>query len=274
MAQGPTKTTDLVDPKVYADAVQYQLKQAMRFTPLAQVDNTLQGVAGSTLVFPKFTYIGDATEVGEGEAIPLDKLGQTTAEVKVKKASKGVSITDEARVNGYGDAYGESARQQGVALGNKLDTDLMNVALQGSQTATIAAPTVDGLQQALDVFNDDGDYTYVAIMSPKNASALRADAVKNKVGSEVGANQLITGTYLDIYGTQIVRTRKMADDKIVLIKVDPASPALKLVMKRDVTVKTDQDIIHDTTIMTAGVIYAPYLYDDSKVVVATINKGK
>lgn len=269
MADNMTMIADLVNPEVNAPIVQYTMQHAMRFTPLAQVDNTLVGNAGDTLQFPKFTYIGDAKNIAEGQAIPFDKLGTKMTKVKVQKAAKGTMITDEAVLSGYGDAIGESTRQLGLSIADFVDTAVLTAAKSGSQKATIA-PTVEGLQTALDVFNDEDDSTVVAIMSPKTASKLRMDAINKKLGSEAGANQVINGTYYDVLGAQIVRSKKLTDTEMILIKANQSSPALKLVMKRNVLLKTQQDIDHDAIKMTATEHFAAFLYDDTKVVVATV----
>lgn len=268
-----TKLENLVNPEVYAPMVSAELQKAIRFAPLAQVDTTLEGTPGNTLTVSRFEYMGDAAVIGEGQPIPMDQLGTNTADVKVFKIGKGTQLTDESILSGLGDPVGESTQQLGMALGNTVDTALLEVALS-TQTQTVSLTeanlTTDSegeFQKALDVFNDDGDFPYVAIMSPKTAGKVRLSLGKN---TEKAVNALVSGTYLDVLGVQVVRTRKISDDKIVFIKVNPKSPALKLVMKRGVQVESDRDIVRKMTIITADEYFAPYVYNPANIVVATI----
>ena len=176
----------------------------------------------------------------------LEKALRFTPLVKVKKAGKGTQITDEAVLSGYGDPIGESNRQLGLALANKIDDDLLTAAKAGKQKVTDIEMTVDGLETALAVFPDDSDDSQVVfVVNKKNAMKLRRDAQKQMAGSDVGANAVIANTRYAVEGVQIVETNKLGDTEGILL-------------------------IKKLTTITADEHYAAYLYNDSKVVVATI----
>lgn len=261
MVVGQTKLANMVDPEVMADIISASLAKAIRFTPLAQVNTNLVGRPGSTLTFPAFTYIGDAADIEEGEAIPLDQMATAEKPVTVKKAGKGVEITDEAILSGLGDPLGEANKQLTMAIANKVDNDL----LAAAETATQSAPSVVDvatLQAALDVFEDEDDQPAAIVMNPADAALLLTDARAKSLGSEVSANSLMNGTYANVLGVEVVRSNKVEAGKFYLIK----QGALALVMKRAAQVEADRDIVKKTTVITADQHYAAYLYDASKVV--------
>lgn len=275
MADTLTKLADLVNPQVLAPIVSYEFKNAMRFTPLASIDNTLTGTAGNTLTFPAFTYIGDAQDVAEGAPIPLDKLGTSTTSATVKKAAKGTEITDEAVLSGYGDPVGESTKQLGLSIANKVDNDILAAALTATQSVDFAA-TSDMVQSALTTFatnSDDDDSPVVAVMSPADAAALRKAARNEGTGSEVSANALVNGTKFEVLGVQIIESNKVTAGQAIFIKVNATSPAIKLIMKKSASVETDRNIITKTTVLTADEHYVAYLYDPTKVVVANASSN-
>ena len=271
MAEGMTKLANLIDPEVFAPIVSAKIQKAIRFAPLAVVDTTLVGQAGSTLKFPAYDLIGDAVDVAEGTPIPLHQLGQTSKGVTVKKAGIGVEITDEAVLSGLGDPKSEAANQIADAIAHKVDDDLIAAIDTGSvQTATATAWDLAGVQAALDVFNDEDDSQAVIVMNPIDAGALRVSAGTTWLGqTEVGANALIAGTYGDVLGVQVVRSRKVPKGTAYIIKVG----ALRLVMKRNVMVESDRDIVKKTTVITGDEHYAPYVYDPTKIVKVTVGAG-
>lgn len=261
-----TKLTNLIDPQVMADMISAELPNALRFTPLAEVNRDLQGRPGSTLSFPAWEYVGDATEVAEGAAIPLDQMSTSEKQVAIKKAAKGVEITDEAVLSGLGDPIGEANRQLLMAIANKVDNDMIAAAKTATQSVEIANGAkldVAKLQEAVDVFSDEEEEPMVLLAHPSDASALRTDAQKNFLfGSDVGANAFIRGTYGEVLGVQIVRSRKVEEGAPLLVK----RGALALVLKRDAEVESDRDITTKTTVITADEHYAAYLYNEAKVV--------
>ena len=270
MADEITKLADLVNPEVLAPIVSYEFANGMRFTPLASVDNTLQGNPGDTLKFPAYKYIGDAEDVAEGAAIPLDKLGTATTSATVKKAAKGTEITDEAVLSGYGDPVGESSKQLGMAIANKVDNDILAAAKTATQTVDFTADS-DGVQAALTTFSsvgDDDDSPVVAVMNPADAAKLRKSARAEGTGSDVAQNALVSGTKFEVLGVQIIESNKITAGNAIYIKLNPAKPAIKLIMKRSVQVETDRNIVTKTTVMTADEHYTAYLYDPTKVVLA------
>ena len=85
-----TYLADLIDPQVIADYINEKLIPAIKFAPLATIDDSLVGTAGSKLSFPAYTYIGAAESVAEGTDIPIAKLGTTMKEVEISKLGKAV----------------------------------------------------------------------------------------------------------------------------------------------------------------------------------------
>ncbi|ORJ27926.1 N4-gp56 family major capsid protein [Streptococcus oralis] len=276
MTQGTTTTAQVINPQVMADMVSAKLPKLIKFTPLAYIERTLVGIPGDTLTVAKWTYSGDATEITEGQAIPVDQLGTSKTTMTIKQAGKAVEITDKAALVAHGDIYSEAARQIALAIANKVDNDLVAVAKTATQNIAEAPITVDSIDKALQIFEDEEDAKYVALVNPKDAIKLRADAGKNWLrGSELGADVIVSGTFGEISGVQVVRSKKVEEGKGFLVKISPDTTdeeddakygAFVINLKRDVMVENDRDILKKTTVYSGDEYYGVYLYDDTKVV--------
>ena len=264
MTAGQTKLATMVNPEVMADMVAAKLPKLIKFTPLAYVETELEGQPGSTLTVPAWEYAGDATEIEEGQAITPDQLTTKKTTMTIKKAGKGYEITDE------------STYQLGLAIANKIDNDLVAVAKTAKQYVDDAPTTLDALDKALDVFEDEEDAQYVAIINPKDATKLKTNVAKEWVkGSDIGADVVISGTFGEAGGVQIVRSKKVDEGKGFLVKVSPSQTqtddankygAFVILLKRDVAIETDRDILKKTTVITGDEHYGVYLYDPTRVV--------
>ena len=271
-----TKIAQMVNPEVLADMVSAKLPKMIKFTPLAYVERELVGQPGNTVTVAKWVYSGDAKDITEGEAIVPDQLTTDKSTMTIKKAGKGVEVTDEALLSGYGDPLGQATHQIALAIANKVDNDLVAEAKKATQYVDDAPTTGTALDKALAVFEDEEDARYVALVNPQDAIALRADTVKEWVrGSEIGANIVVSGTFGETHGVQIVRSKKVEKGKGFLVKVSAVETdtddvakygAFVINLKRDVAIETDRDILKKTTVITGDEHYGVYLYDPTKVV--------
>ena len=101
-----TKLSDLIDPEVMGDMVSARIPKKLRVAPFAKIDDTLAGVPGDTITVPAYTYIGDASDVAEGGEVAIEKMTTSTRKAKIKKAMKGIGLTDEAVLSGSATRWG------------------------------------------------------------------------------------------------------------------------------------------------------------------------
>lgn len=262
-----TMLTNLIHPEVIADFVETKLTDKMLFAPLADVDYTLSGRPGDTLVFPVWNYIGDASTLSEASTLSVATLSQGSASVTVHKIAQGVEITDEAVLSGLGDPIGEGAYQITVALANGIDNAMLTTLGTIGSTMTYqtsgstVAPTGDDITDALELFGEDIDGIKVAVVAPAAYTALRKAGKSDGSwlpASEIAANIAIKGVVGEYQGCQIIVSNKLKTSGNIYI-VKPG--ALRLVMKRDVLVESDRDILKFTNVITGSVHFATYLYN-------------
>ena len=269
MPNNTTQLNNMVDPEVLSPLVRQKMIDAIRCAPLARIDSTLTGRPGSTVKLPCYAYIGAAEEVAEGASVPVSVLSASTQEVGIKKAGKGVELSDEAMLSGYGDPIGEAGRQLGLSIAHKVDDDCL-AALNG-----IAAPMTagDGTQpisanlvaDALVLFGEDVEGPMALLIAPAQLAALRKDTNYLRP-TDLGQDILMSGAVGMLHGCQL-----LVSDKIkavggkyanYILKTD----ALAIYLKRDVTLETDRDIARKVTLLTADEHYAAYLYDPQRAI--------
>lgn len=269
-----TLLQDLFVPEVVADAIDKKLVDGIRFSPLAVIDNTLVGRAGDELTMPSYEYIGDAEDVAEGADIPIAKLSQDTEKVKVSKIGKAVEFSDEALLSGANnDIAEEAAKQAVVAINSKLENDLIEeMSTKAVLTANLdltASNVTHGIADALGQFGEDIDGEKVLLVPPAVYTALvKSDGwIPN---TEAGANIILSGTVGSIFGAQVVLSNRLtARNEAYIIKPG----ALRIVMKRNTLVEFDRDILSEMNYIKASKLFAPYVYDKSKVIKLTVATG-
>ena len=258
-----TYLANLVNPQVMADLVQKKLVDNFKFAPLCEIDSSLSGVAGSVLTLPSYNYIGDATTVAEGTDIPIAQLVEGSTSATVVKAGRGVQITDEAVLSGYGDPMGQAVNQIALAIGSKQEADILTVmrGVNSAMTHTATSFDADAIVDAQVKFGEDMDEQKVLLVSPKNYGILRKSNAWIPA-SDIGADTVIKGVVGMVQGCEVVPSNRVGDKEAFIVK----KGAIRLLEKRGVEVETDRDIINKSTVITADKHYVPYLYDASKIV--------
>lgn len=273
-----TRLTNLINPQVIADWVETKLVDNMVFSPLAEVDYTLEGRAGSVLQFPKWSYIGDASVLAEYSTLSVSTLQASMASVSIYKIAKGVEITDEAVLSGLGDPIGEGAQQITLAMASKIDNDLLNTlatdipsVMTYKTTASTVAPKGDDITDALELFGEDIDGVKVAVVPPAVFTQMRKAGKADGSwipASELSAGIAIRGTLGEFQGCQILLSNKLkASGNIFIVKPN----ALRLILKRGIQVESDRDILKFSNVVTGSTHYATYLYNESGAI--KITKG-
>ena len=266
-----TKLENMIDPEVMGAMIQAELPQALKFTGIAQLDTTLQGRPGDEITVPSYKYIGDAVDVAEGAAIDYDLLETTTRKIGIKKAAKGVELTDESVLSGYGDPVGEAQRQVRMALASKIDNDVLAAALEAPLTLADADIDMDLIDKIEATFVDapdaiEGqttDQMGTLFLSYKDAAKLRKAAADNWTrASQLGDNILVSGAFGELLGWEIVRSKKVEDGQFVAVKPG----ALKIYLKRELLAESARDIDHKQTKFNADQHYGVAIDNDALIV--------
>ena len=254
---------NLIDPQVLADYLDVKLMDAIKFAPLCAVRNDLVGKPGDTLTLPKYSFIGFAEDVAEGADIPMAELAASTVDVKVKKAGKGVTITDEAILSAYGDTVNEIGKQLLMAIAGKVDNDCAAAFRQATKQVTATKFDKYVISDMMAEFGEDIEEEMTVLINPAHLSELRRDTDFVQINN---GQVIMNGEVGRLFGCRIVISNKVQANEAFLVK----QGAVKILMKRNVAVEADRDIVNKTNIFVVDEHYVAYLEDESRIVKAII----
>ena len=281
-----TKLENLINPQVMADMISAKAEQKVKVMPYAKVDTTLQGQAGDTITIPKFTYIGDAVEVAEGEDIPTRQLGVTSEQYTIKKIGIGGTLTDEAVLSGHGNPVGELTNQMAKAIVSKCDFDAIDELYKAS-TSYVSSDVVsyETVVNAVDLFEEEVNSSKVMFVHPKQMTQIRLDS--NFLSADKYGNTIaVKGEVGMIANTKVVVSKKVKLDETGAYYLNPIvklnedletedeSPAITVFLKRDTNVEKERIARNRTTEITGDKMYVVALTNEEKVVIAKCLKEK
>jgi len=277
-----TSIQDLVNPKVMADMISAKIENKIVVAPFAKVDDSLVGVAGDTIVVPQYSYIGDASDVAEGDAVETTTLVTRATEATIKKAMKAVELSDEAVLSGYGNPIGETNNQLAAAIAAKVDNDAME-ALLTAETEYVAEGTIsyDGIIDAIDKFGEETNCQKVIFVHPSQLTQLRHDEDFISAEKYTG-NVILSGEIGMIANTRVVPSKKvpLIEGKYVcpVVKIEAdgetedETPALTIYLKRDTNVEMERQTLRRVTDISVDKFYTVVLSNAGKVVLAKFDQ--
>lgn len=277
-----SKTTTLVngdvfDPQVVSDMINAKVEKKAVMTGYIKVDSTLQGVPGSTVTVPKWGYIGEAVDLEEGQPIDTTKMAFTTAQYGIKKIGKGVMLTDEAQLSGYGNPTGTATNQIALSISEKLDNDRVAVLYESKNIADKSTDIIkySSIVEGVDMFNEEEDSAKVMLIHSKQKTQLRLDPEfisADKYDGQV----MTTGSIGRIAGVEVVVSNKVkVEDGVYynpIIKLNNDAeteddmPAITYFLKRGNLVEhAREEGVGDKIVCTA--FGMPALTNEAKVVI-------
>ena len=290
-----TKIEDMIIPEVMADMISAKVEAKVIVSKIAKVDTTLVGQPGNEVTVPQYKYIGDADDVAEGVSMGTAKLETGSTSFTIKKAGKGVSITDEAVLSGYGDPIGEANKQLAIAIANKIDNDVVEV-INKEYKEEVAEDGVKliydgsakvigyaGIVDAEDLFDEEVSSDKVIYVHPKQMTQLRKDSdflSADKYDGKV----MVSGEVGKIGTCRVVRSKKVKLDEggtyylnpIVKLTNDSETeedaPAVTIYLKRDTQVEKERKADAGITNIFTNKHYGVALTNTTKVVLAKFKK--
>lgn len=268
---------DVFDPQVVSDMIKAKVSAKAAMTGYIKVDNTLSGAPGSTVTVPKWGYIGVAEDYTEGQPIDMTKMAFTTSQYGIKKIGKGVMLTDEAQLSGYGNPMGTATSQIAMSISEKLDNDRLDVLYESKNVfdASTAVIKYSAIVDGTDMFNEEEDSRKVILIHSKQKTQLRKDAdflSADKFESGV----MVSGAIGRIAGCDVVISNKVkCEDGVYynpIIKLNNTAeteddmPAVTYFLKRDNLVEHKREVgVGDQIVCTAHGM--PALTNEAKVVI-------
>lgn len=297
MADEYTTTGDLYDPEVWADLAQAEFtgKVVMQTSGAVLEDNTLVGVPGSTVTFPRWMQMGDVVELDESDVLEVENLTHSSSEATIKEVGKAFGISDKARLTGIGNAQDEALRQFGVLTARKVDADLIAAAtatITGGVTyadgtaATDSAPlshvagtsgaaaplTWDVIAEAVEQFGDDfepADFAGLFIRAEQRTEVWKDDQFikASELGNGPGSSVVARGFIGQVAGVNVYTTNRLASGHALMIKRN----ALGLLHKQRPIVEQDRDILARQTVFATHLHYAVKRLSDTGVLDIDLN---
>jgi N4-gp56 family major capsid protein len=268
-----TLKANMVVPEVFSNIVEGEFTSKAKLLKFATVYNNLVGKPGDTIHFPKWGTLSEATDLTEATAMGTEVLGTSDVSAVIKEIGKAVEISDTAVLTAIGDPISEAARQLGIVIANKVDSDIKaelestTLAVDYSATGVI---DYNAIVQALAQFGENYDDILALVVHSKQAADLLKDS--NFINAAAFGQPVMVNGYAAIgkvagipvvISDRITKTTGTPDTYTALLL---RKNAVALAYKRQLKIEQDRDILKRTTVIAGTMHYAVKLLDENRVV--------
>lgn len=282
-----TKMENMINPEVMGDMIDAKIEAALKITPYAKVDTTLQGVPGDTKTVPSWNYIGDAEDVAEGESVTGTALTCGSKTFTIKKAMKQVMITQEAVNSGLGDPIGQAEKQLAMAIAGKVDKDVLDALLTSTVVSGDGSTQISyaGIVDGVGMFDEEEITDKVMFIAPEQVTKLRKDSDFISA-DKYNNNVMMSGEIGMVAGVRVVPSKKIVENGGVytcpIIKLEPANTeteytedelaAVTIFLKKDTQTDAEWKPGNQSHEITTSKYYGVALTNEAKVVLAKFKK--
>lgn len=287
------QSANFFDPLVWGPLAQseFEGRAIVAGSTAVLSDNTLQGVPGSTIRFPKWTNMADIEDVAEDEDLKLDTLTQEQSEATIKEAGKAFEYTDTADLVVLGDIETEGVRQFGALAARKVDADLITTAFETvtdghknvdgtpkrdskpyDHTITGGKITWPGIVDALEKFGDEfepSEFAGLYIRAEQRSQIMKDDVFikASELSAASGPGSMVRRGFIgEVGGLPVYITNRLPVGKGLILR----NGSLGLLYKRRPLIERDRDILARKNVVTINMHYATKRLNDKGVLALTI----
>lgn len=150
-----------------------------------------------------------------------------------------------------------------MSIAGKVDNDCAAVFRTASLTVNAAAFDKYVISDMITKFGEDIDEPMTVLINPAHLGILRKDPDFVEI---MAGQKIISGEVGQLFGCRIVISNKVDAKECFLIK----NGAVNILLKRNVAVEADRDIVNKTNVYVVDEHYGVYLADESKIVKGVI----
>ena len=238
------------------------LTTAINTRSMMSVDNTLAQEAGMVKTINVYTYTGEAEEVGAGEGNSVrGSISYTPKDYTIKYVQQTFDYQDEDFMKD-GTIVDNMLKGATQTMTNKMTADFVAECGKANLSVT-GALGYDAIVDAIAKLNiEDESKLFVVIPNARKADLRKDEDYKAARMGEV----IYNGQVGTVCGIPVIATKALTNEAYVM-----TNEAVKLFMKKDVTVEQDRDIETRTNTVVLGTAYLVALENADKICKITIS---